>query len=108
MGLLHTYLLSGIILNMINEPNYLNDIHADDLFIEADERDSIPMTGADEHDVPVWIENEDGSGQWSDGWDGDMPECDDDPYYRECMSATSGDDISKADYMDMYNMENDR
>ena len=81
MGLLHSHLLSGIILNMmINEPNYLDDIHADDLFIEADERNSIPMIGADEHDVPVWIENEDGSGQWSDGWDGSEQWSDDHGY----------------------------
>lgn len=37
-----------------------------------------------------------------DDYDRTMPECDDDPYYRECRSATSGDDMSKADYMDMY------
>jgi len=36
------------------------------------------------------------------------PECDDDPYYRECMAAETGDDMSKADYMDMYDMEDDR
>lgn len=35
-------------------------------------------------------------------YDRTMPECDDDPYYRECRAATSGDDMSKADYMDMY------
>lgn len=38
----------------------------------------------------------------ADDYDRTMPECDDDPYYRECRAATSGDDMSKADYMDMY------
>ena len=32
----------------------------------------------------------------------DMPECDDDPYYRECMAADTGDDMSKANYHDYY------
>jgi len=36
------------------------------------------------------------------------PECNDDPYYRECMAAETGDDMSKWDYMDMYDMEDDR
>ena len=35
-------------------------------------------------------------------YDRTMPECDDDPYYRECRAATSGDDISKADLIDFY------
>ena len=36
-------------------------------------------------------------------WEDDnIIECDDDVYYRECMSADTGDDISKADYIDMY------
>ena len=39
-----------------------------------------------------------------DDYDRTMPECDDDPYYRECRAATSGDDMSKADYMDMYSL----
>jgi hypothetical protein len=29
-------------------------------------------------------------------------ECDDDPYYRECKAAETGDDMSKADYLDLY------
>ena len=29
-------------------------------------------------------------------------ECDDDPYYRECKAAETGDDMSKADYHDYY------
>lgn len=29
-------------------------------------------------------------------------ECDDDPYYRECMASDTGDDMSKADYIDYY------
>jgi hypothetical protein len=36
------------------------------------------------------------------------PECDDDPYYRECMAAESGDDMTKADYIFLYDMEDDR
>lgn len=52
----------------MNETNFDNDMRADDLFIEADLRDEIQLTDAEPNDVPVWIENEDGSGQWSDGW----------------------------------------
>jgi len=54
---------------MTNEPNYINDMRADDLFIEADLRDEIQLVDSVPDDVPVWVENEDGSGQWSDGWD---------------------------------------
>ena len=60
----------------MNEPNFDNDMRADDLFIEADLRDELRLTDAEPDDVPVWIENEDGSGQWSDGWTGsyeDLP-----------------------------------
>ena len=56
----------------MNETNFENDLRADDLFIEADLR----LTDAAPDSVPVWIENEDGSGQWSDGWTGayeDLP-----------------------------------
>ena len=60
---------------MTNETNFDNDMRADDLFIEADLRDEmIQLTDAELNDVAVWIENEDGSGQWSDGWD--MIPCD--------------------------------
>ena len=51
---------------------------------------------------------------WSPGWfasdteDYDKPETDEDPKYRENMAATSGDDMTKADYIDRYNMEDDR
>jgi len=45
------------------------------------------------------IEHED---QYEDEYDRTMPECDDDPYYRECMAADTGDDMSKADYHDYY------
>jgi len=38
----------------------------------------------------------------------DPIETDDDPYYRECMAAETGDDMTKADYMAMYDMEDDR
>ena len=43
-----------------------------------------------------------------DDYDRCMPETADDSYYRECCSADSGDDMSKADYMDRYDMEDDR
>ena len=52
--------------------NIENDINSDNLTIESDLR----MTDAAPDDSPVWIENEDGSGQWSDGWTGayeDLP-----------------------------------
>ena len=61
----------------MNEPNFDNDLRADDLFIEADLRDDLRLIDAAPDDVPVWIENEDGSGQWSDGWTGD----DDDAFF---------------------------
>ena len=35
-------------------------------------------------------------------YDRTMPECDDDPYYRECRAADSGDEWSKADLIDFY------
>ena len=54
----------------MNEPNYNDEIRTDDLFIESDMRDEVRLDGASPDDVPVWIENEDGSGQWSDGWTG--------------------------------------
>ena len=38
----------------------------------------------------------------ADEYERTMPECDDDPYYRECRAADSGDDISKADLIDFY------
>jgi hypothetical protein len=37
-----------------------------------------------------------------------MPETNDDPKYRENMAETSGDELTKLDYMEMYNMEDDR
>ena len=49
--------------------NFHNDINADDQFI---------MHDAIEDSRPEWIENEDGSGQWSDGWTGDD---DDDAFF---------------------------
>ena len=52
--------------------------------------DSVPMI----HDIVM--------DSPADDYDRTMPECDDDPYYRECRSDSSGDDMSKADYMDMY------
>ena len=55
----------------MNETNFDNDMRADELFIESDLRDELRLIDAAPDDVPVWIENEDGSGQWSDGWTGD-------------------------------------
>ena len=43
------------------EPNYENDMRADDLFLESDAREHL--------DAVMWIENEDGSGFWSDHWE---------------------------------------
>jgi hypothetical protein len=37
-----------------------------------------------------------------------MPETADDPKYRENMAETSGDELTKLDYMRMYDMEDDR
>ena len=42
--------------------NHTNDIKTDDQFL---------MHDAIEDSRAEWIENEDGSGQWSDGWTGD-------------------------------------
>ena len=76
--------------------NHNNDIRIDDQFITHDEREEIAVSASDhqfwEHihdedddvrldgserdDIPVWIENEDGSGQWSDGWTGAFLESD--------------------------------
>jgi len=74
--------------------NHDNDITTDDQFITHDEREEITVSASDhqfwEHihdeddrewdsvpdDNPVWIENEDGSGQWSDGWTGAFLESD--------------------------------
>jgi len=44
----------------MNETHIYNDILANDLFIDSD---------AYGDEVPVWIQNEDGTGYWSDGWD---------------------------------------
>ena len=63
--------------------NHENDIRTDDQFIAHDEREEITVSASnhqfwehihdDEDDEnPVWIENADGSGQWSDGWTGDV------------------------------------
>ena len=38
--------------------------------------DNHPVWDSFSPNNPVWIENEDGSGQWSDGWNGDTPELD--------------------------------
>ena len=58
-----------------------------------------------EEDPAHWIENEDGSGYWSDGWQTYEP---DHPYIQECRRETTGDEMSKQDYMDMYDLEDDR
>ena len=51
--------------------NHHNDINADDQFIMHDAIEDLILDGASDEENPVWIENEDGTGQWSDGWDGD-------------------------------------
>jgi hypothetical protein len=61
----------------MNDTHFDNDIRTDDLFIESDLWDDLRLSDASPDDVPVWIENEDGSGQWSDGWTGN----DDDAFF---------------------------
>ena len=39
--------------------------------------------------------------------DYDKPETDEDPKYRENMAETSGDELTKADYINRYDMEDD-
>jgi len=51
--------------------NHHNDITTDDQFIMHDAMEDLILDGASDDNNPVWIENEDGTGQWSDGWDGD-------------------------------------
>lgn len=51
------------------EPNYENDMRADDLFLESDAREHL--------DAVMWIENEDGSGFWSDHWESNADLLDD-------------------------------
>jgi len=46
-------------------------------------------------------------GQYLDSGDDEGIECDDDPYYRECKAAETGDDMSKADYLDLYSRMED-
>ena len=58
----------------MNDTHFDNDIRTDDLFIESDLWDDLRLSDASPDDVPVWIENEDGSGQWSDGWTGNDDE----------------------------------
>ena len=53
--------------------NYHNDITTDDQFIMHDAMEDLILDGASDDNNPVWIDNEDGTGQWSDGWDGDEP-----------------------------------
>jgi len=77
----------------MNNTNIENDITTDEQFITHD-REEITVSASDAHfwehthdeddrewdsgpdDNPVWIENEDGSGQWSDGWTGAFLESD--------------------------------
>ena len=55
----------------MNNTNIENDINSDELTIESDRRARyIPMIDSAPDDTPVWIMNEDGSGQWSDQWTG--------------------------------------
>jgi hypothetical protein len=51
--------------------NHHNDITTDDQFIMHDAIEDLILDGASNDNNPVWITNEDGTGQWSDGWDGD-------------------------------------
>ena len=44
--------------------NYHNDISTDDQFIMHDAIEDLILDGASDDDNPVWIENEDGTGQW--------------------------------------------
>ena len=47
-------------------------------------------------------DNDDDDDEDEDDYDRCMPETDGESYYRECRAADSGDDMSKADYTDMY------
>lgn len=38
---------------------------------ECDDCPSLDASDMDNYDSPEWVEDEDGSGDWSDGWDGD-------------------------------------
>jgi len=59
-----------------NPTNYRSDLNSEDQIIMSD-----AMLDMEEFEnqcdvdeamgMPFWIENADGSGQWSDGWDGD-------------------------------------
>ncbi len=66
--------------------NHHNDITTDDQFIMHDAMEDLILDGASDDNNPVWIENEDGTGQWSDGWDGDddtvMPPASDHQYWE--------------------------
>ena len=44
----------------MNNEQHINETESESRMIAADLRNG----------VPVWLENEDGSGQWSDGWTG--------------------------------------
>ena len=61
--------------------NYHNDIKTDDQFIMHDAMVDLPLDGASDDDNPYWIENEDGTGQWSDGLDFDAPDINDTPVH---------------------------
>ena len=46
---------------------------------------------------PTWTENEDGSGQWSDGWNGECPGQDDPANYEACGDDYDTEDDSWSD-----------
>jgi hypothetical protein len=51
--------------------NYNPDDFASDS-LDADPRADLPIHVADPCNSPIWVENQDGSGQWSDGWTGGL------------------------------------
>ncbi len=75
--------------------NHNNDISTDDQFIMHDAIEDLILDGATNDDNPVWIENEDGTGQWSDGWDGDddtMPSSSDHHFWEHTHDDDDDDD----------------
>jgi hypothetical protein len=66
-------------IRMNNPTNYRSDLNSEEQIIMQDAIEDMMMDGNDRHpggeyeperdDCPEWNDNEDGSGQWSDGWD---------------------------------------
>ena len=74
-------------------PNYNpNDFAADSL-------DADPRAGSD----VIWIENEDGSGQWSDGWTGGLS----DKEYRNLPIEDQSMDAFAPGVIDDYDLDID-